>query len=66
MTDQHPNSDAAFVFLRDVCIREGADAAVQAAQDMIAAGAAWIAQEVGSDQACRVLQAVEAAQREGT
>jgi hypothetical protein len=39
---------------------------VQAAQDMIAAGAAWIAQEHGLDEARRVLQAVEAAQREGS
>jgi hypothetical protein len=65
MTDQHLNADAAFVFLRDVCTRVGADAAVQAAQDMIAAWAAWIAQERGSDEACRILQVVEATQREG-
>ena len=65
MTDQHLNADAAFVFLRDVCTREGSDAAVQAAQDMIAAGAAWISQEHGPDEACRALQAVEACQPEG-
>jgi hypothetical protein len=65
MTDQYLNADAAFVLLRDVCTREGSDAAVQAAQDMIAAGAAWIAQEHGPDEACRVLQVVEASQREG-
>jgi hypothetical protein len=66
MTDQHLNADAAFDFLRDVCTREGSNAAVQAAQDMIAAGAAWIAQEHGPDEARRVLQAVEACQREGS
>jgi hypothetical protein len=66
MADEHLNADAAFVFLREVYTREGADAAVQAAQDMIAAGAAWIAQEHGLDEARRVLQAVEAAQREGS
>lgn len=27
--DEHLNVDAAFVFLRDVCTREGADAAVR-------------------------------------
>jgi hypothetical protein len=60
MADKHLNADAAFVFLREVYTREGTGAAVQAAQDMIAAGAAWIAQEHGSDEA----QVVEAAQRE--
>jgi hypothetical protein len=64
MSDEHLNADAAFVFLRDVFTREGVDAAVQAARDMITAGAAWIAQEHGLDEARRVLQAVEAAQRE--
>jgi hypothetical protein len=43
--------------------RDGSDAAIQAAQDMIAAGAAWIGQEYGPDEACRVLQVVEASQR---
>jgi hypothetical protein len=33
---------------------------------MIAAGTAWIAQEHGPDEARLVLQAVEAAQREGS
>jgi hypothetical protein len=66
MSDEHLNADAAFVFLRDIYTREGADAAVHAAQGMIAAGAAWIAQEHGLDEARRVLQAVEAAQREGS
>jgi hypothetical protein len=66
MADEPPNADAAFGFLREVYTREGSDAAVQAAQDMIAAGAAWIAQEHGPDEARRVLQAVEAAQREGS
>jgi hypothetical protein len=66
MADEHFNADAAFLFLRDVYTRGGVDAAVQAAQDMISAGAAWIAQEHGPDEARRVLQAVEAAQREGS
>ncbi len=66
MADEHLNADAAFGFLRDVYTRLGSDAAVQAAQDMIAAGAAWIAQEHGLDEARRVLQAVEAGQREGS
>jgi hypothetical protein len=63
MADEHINADAAFVFQRDVFTREGAEAAVQAAQDMIAVGAAWIAQEHGPDEARRVLQTVQAAQR---
>jgi hypothetical protein len=64
MADEHLNADAAFGFLKDVYTREGFGAAVQAAQDMIAAGAAWIAQEHGTDEARRVLQVVDAAQRE--
>jgi hypothetical protein len=51
MADEHLNADAAFLFLRNVCTRDGAEAAVQAAQDMIAVGAAWIAQEHGPDEA---------------
>jgi hypothetical protein len=66
MANEHLNADAAFVFLRNVYTRDGADAAVQAARDMIAAGAAWIAQEHGPAEAGRFLQAVEAAQREGS
>jgi hypothetical protein len=66
MADVNINADAAFVFLRHVYTREGADAAVLAAQDMIAAGAAWIAQEHGPGEARRVLQAVEAAQLDGS
>ena len=66
MSDEHLNADAAFVFLREVYTHEGADAAVQAARDMIAAGAAWIAQEHGPDEARRALQAVEASQTEGS
>jgi hypothetical protein len=63
MSDEHLNADAAFAFLRDVYTREGADAAVQAARDMIAAGAAWIAQEHGPDEARRALQTIEVSQR---
>ena len=33
MTDEHLNADVAFVFLRGVYTREGADAAVEAARD---------------------------------
>jgi hypothetical protein len=66
MADEHLNADAAFGFLRDVYTRLGSDAAVQAARDMIEAGAAWIAQEHGPYEASRVLQAVEVAQREGS
>jgi hypothetical protein len=44
---------------------EGAEAAVQAAKDMIYAGAAWIAQEHGPDEACRILRIVGAAQEQG-
>jgi hypothetical protein len=50
MSDEHLNADVAFGFLREVYTREGSDAAVQAAQDMIAAGAAWITQEHGPDE----------------
>jgi hypothetical protein len=46
-------------------VLEGADAAVQAANDMISAGTAWIAQEHGPDEAHRVLRIVEAAQGQG-
>jgi hypothetical protein len=64
MADEHLNADAAFLFLRNVCTRDGAEAAVQAAQDMIVVGAAWIAQEHGPEEARRVLQVVDASQRE--
>jgi hypothetical protein len=65
MADEHLNFDAAIAFLRQVYTLEGADAAVQAAKDMISAGAAWIAQEHGRDQARRVLRIVGAAQGNG-
>jgi hypothetical protein len=65
MADEHLNFDAAITFLRQVYTLEGADAAVQAAKDMISADAAWIAQEHGPDEAHRVLQIVEAAQGQG-
>ena len=42
MSDEHLNFDAAIAFLRQVYTLEGTDAAVQAAKDMIYAGAAWI------------------------
>jgi hypothetical protein len=62
MADEHLNSDAAIAFLRQIYMLEGADAAVQAAKDMIYAGAAWIAQEHGADEAHRILRIVGAAQ----
>ena len=65
MTDEHLNADVAFVFLRDVYTREGADAAVQAARDLISAGASWITQEHGPEEARRILQAVGSTQGEG-
>jgi hypothetical protein len=66
MADEHLNSDTAIAFLRQVYTLEGTDAAVQAAKDMIYAGAAWIAQEHGSDEARRILQIVVAAQGQGS
>jgi hypothetical protein len=65
MTDELLNSDAEIAFLRQVYTLEGADAAVQAAKEMIAAGAAWIAQEHGPDEARRVLGVVAAVQGQG-
>ena len=61
MIDEH-YADRALAFLRDIYLREGTEAAVAAAKDMISAGAAWIAQESGSDEARRILQAVGTAQ----
>jgi hypothetical protein len=66
MADEHLNSDTAIALLRHVYTLEGADAAVQAAKDMIYAGAAWIAQEHGSDEARRILRIVIAAQGQGS
>jgi hypothetical protein len=65
MADEPLDADAAIAFLRQVYTREGADAAVQAAKDMISAGAAWIAQEHGPDEARRILRIVAAVQRQG-
>jgi hypothetical protein len=65
MTDEHLNADVAFVFLRDVYTREGTDAAVRAARDLISAGASWITQEHGPEEARRILQAVGFTQGEG-
>jgi hypothetical protein len=62
MIDEHFNADSALAFLKDIYLRKGTDTAVEAAMDMIAAGAAWIAQESGADEARRVLEAVGAAQ----
>jgi hypothetical protein len=62
MADEHLNADAAIAFLRKVYTQQGTDAAVQAAKDMISAGAAWIAQEHGPDEARRILRIVGAAQ----
>jgi hypothetical protein len=65
MVEEHLNADA-FVFLRDVYTREGADAAVRAATDLISASAAWITQEHGPDEARRILRIVGAAQVQGS
>jgi hypothetical protein len=62
MIDEHFNADSALAILKEVYLREGTDGAVKAAMDMISAGAAWIAQESGADEARRILQAVESAQ----
>jgi hypothetical protein len=58
MADENLIADTAFVFLRDVYTREGADAAVRAAKDLISAGAGWITQVHGPEEARRILQAV--------
>ena len=65
MADEHLNADPAIAFLRQVYTLEGADAAVQAAKVMISAGAAWIAQEHGPDEARRILRIVGAEQGQG-
>jgi hypothetical protein len=65
MVNERLISDSAIAFLRQVYMLEGADAAVQAAEDMISAGAAWIAQEHGPDEARRFLRIVDAAQGQG-
>jgi hypothetical protein len=62
MIDEHFNADSALAILKEVYLREGTDAAVKAAKDMISGGAAWIAQESGADEARRILQAVGSAQ----
>jgi len=62
MADEHLNFDAAIAFLWQIYTLEGTDASVQAAKDMIYAGAAWIAQEHGPDEARRILRIVGAAQ----
>ena len=54
--------DDPITVLRATYERDGADTAVEAAKEMIQAGAAWIAQEHGADEALRVLQIVVAAQ----
>jgi hypothetical protein len=62
MIDEHFNADSALAILKEVYLREGTDAAVEAAMDMISASAAWIAQECGADEARQILQAVGSAQ----
>ena len=62
MIDEHFNADSALAILKEVYLREGTDAAVKAAKDMISAGAAWIAQESGADEARRILQAAGSVQ----
>jgi hypothetical protein len=53
MIDEH-YADRALAFLKEIYLRKGTDAAVEAAKDMISAGAAWIAQESGADEARRI------------
>ena len=65
MADEPLSADAAIAFLRQVYTLEGADAAVQTAKDMISAGAAWVAQEHGPEEARRILRIVGAAQGQG-
>jgi hypothetical protein len=62
MIDEHFNADSALAFLKEIYLRKGTEAAVEAAKDMISAGAAWIAQESGVDEARRILQAAGSAQ----
>ena len=57
MIDEHFNADSALAVLKEIYLRKGTVAAVEAAKDMISAGAAWIAQESGADEARRILQA---------
>ena len=64
MSDEQLNADA-LAFLRQVCLRDGTEAAEQGAKDMISAGAAWLAQEHGPDEVRRILHMVGAAQGEG-
>jgi hypothetical protein len=45
--DEHFSADSALAFLKEIYLRKGTEAAVEAAKDMISAGAAWIAQESG-------------------
>jgi hypothetical protein len=61
MSDEH-YADSALAYLKEIYLRKGTEAAVEAATDMISAGAAWIAQESGADEARRILQAVGATQ----
>jgi hypothetical protein len=66
MLDEDFNADSALAFLKEIYLRKGTEAAVEAAKDMIRAGAAWIAQEHGPDEARWVLQVVGTAQGEGS
>jgi hypothetical protein len=62
MIDEHFNADIVLALLKEIYLRKGTEAAVEVAKDMISAGAAWIAQESGADEARRILRAVGAAQ----
>ena len=64
MSEEQLNADA-LAFLREVFLRDGTEAAEQAAKDMISAGAAWLAQEHGPDEAADLAH-VGAAQGEGS
>jgi hypothetical protein len=59
MIDEH-YADSALAFLKEIYLRKGTEAAVEAA--MTSAGAARIAHESGAAEARRILQAVVSAQ----
>jgi hypothetical protein len=61
-TKHFKSADDAVAILKAVYARDGADAAVQAAQQMIDAAAAFIAHQHGPDEARRILQTTSLAQ----
>jgi len=61
-SDHFRHVDHAIAMLKTVYLRDGADAAVQAAKHMIFAAAALITREYGPDEARRILRVVGGAQ----